>query len=165
MASIKRQQQDAGERLGKVPIGPPQAYNGTLLMAQNPTIKAVSFDDLARKYGAVDFQDALADFIARVNYPNVSAAALRTRAEDTLIPFRTVPVFHKMRFVATSGDCDKPETGDSVHTRPEYIDTRGRIVPSRFDTVLVHNEQDRERRNKGKFVHNSVSARDQLTSY
>jgi hypothetical protein len=33
-------------------------------MARNPSAKAVSFDDLARKYGAVDFQDELADFMA-----------------------------------------------------------------------------------------------------
>lgn len=167
MAYIKRQQQDASKQLGKdiaVPMGPPQAYNGSLLMAQNPKIKAVSFDDLARKYGAVDFQDVLADFIARMNYPGVSAMTLRACAEDTLIPFRAVPVFHKMRFVATSGDRDKPETVDIVHITPEHLNPQGKIVPSRFDTVLVHNGQDRDHRNQGKFVYSSYGRIDQLNT-
>ena len=64
-----------------------------LKMARNPTTKA-TFKELAAKYGAINFQDNLADFIARTNYPGASAAALRTRAADTLIPFQSVPVFH-----------------------------------------------------------------------
>jgi hypothetical protein len=87
MARIKRQQRGGPEQLGidvKMPIGPLQASYGCILMAKHPTIRAVSFDDLARKYGAVDFQDALADFIASAIYPHVSAATLRTRAEDSI---------------------------------------------------------------------------------
>ena len=80
----------------------------------------------------MDFQDALADFIARINHPRASATALRTLAEDTLLPFRTVPVFHKIKFVSTNS-----EVIDAVHIRPDQKDTRGRPIPSRFDTVLV----------------------------
>jgi hypothetical protein len=169
MEYIKRQQQGAstGEQLGKdvaVPIGPPEAYNGSLLMALNPTIKAVSFDELDTKYGAVEFQDALSDFVAQVNYPGASVVALRGLAGDILIPFQAVPVFHKIRFVASS-NTDKLDTIDAVHARPERLDLHGRIVPSRFDTVLVRtsngtNGQDRARgsgggahRNKGTFFH------------
>jgi hypothetical protein len=85
-------------------------------------------------------------------------------AEDTLIPFRAVPVFHKMRFVATSGDRDKPETVDIVHITPEHLNPQGKIVPSRFDTVLVHNGQDRDHRNQGKFVYSSYGRIDQLNT-
>jgi hypothetical protein len=163
MENIKRQQQGAIAAAAAehvtVPIGPPEAYNGSLLMALNPTIKAVSFDDLDSKYGAVEFQDALSDFIAQVNYPGASAAASRDLAADILIPFQAVPVFHKIRFVA-SGNTDKLDTIDAVHARPERLDLHGRVVPSRFDTVLVHNGQDRAcgggahtTRNKGTFVH------------
>ncbi len=38
-------------------------------MAQNLTSKAVPIHDIIGKYGAVNFLDALADFIARINYP------------------------------------------------------------------------------------------------
>ena len=106
-----------------------------LKMAHNPTIKAVSFDDLSAQYGAVDFQDCLADFIAQLNYPGASAAALRTRSADTLLPFRSVPVFHRIKF--TSGDASDSGTNDAVIVRPEHVDTHGRTVPSRFDTVIV----------------------------
>ena len=75
------------------PIGPLQISTRYLKMAQNPTMKA-TFGELVTKYGAIDFQDTLANFIAQVNYPGASAAVLRTRAADTLILFQTVPVFH-----------------------------------------------------------------------
>jgi hypothetical protein len=153
MEHIKRQQQGSPERLGidaRMPIGPPHPHYGDILIAENPTIKAVSFDDLARKYGAIEFQDALADFIARAIYPGASAVTLRTRAEDILIPFRAVPVFHKIRFVA--GNCDKPDTIDAVHIRPEKFDSNGHFVSARFDTILVKNGQDHVYRNKGTFL-------------
>ncbi|KAH9953413.1 hypothetical protein BC827DRAFT_1282164 [Russula dissimulans] len=107
------------------PIGPPQ-----------PSTR-ISFDDLSKMYGAVDFQDALADFIASVNYPNASAAALHTHAADTSIPFHSVPVFHKVKFTAMNTS----EIIDSVVIRPEQTDTYGRLIPARFDTVLVHGQQ------------------------
>jgi hypothetical protein len=136
-------------------IGPPQAYNGNLQMPENPTIKAVPFDDLAMNYGTIDFLDTLADFIARVNNPGASAVTLRAQGEDTLIPFCAVPVYHRIWFVA-GGDRDTLDTVDAVHVRPERTDTHGQIIPSRFDTVLVHNGQDCAHRKKGKSVHINV---------
>ena len=66
-AFIKWRQQAKWERgPSSKPIGPPIPVPRNVKMAQNPA-KAVSFTDLAGKYGAVDFQDALSDFIARIN--------------------------------------------------------------------------------------------------
>jgi hypothetical protein len=96
----------------------------------------------------VDSQDALADFIACVIYPNASAATSHARAEDILIPFQKVPVFHKIRFVA--GNCN---TIDAVHVRPKKLDVHGCFIPARFDTVLVKSEQDHVHRNKDMFLH------------
>ena len=110
-------------------------------------MKAVSFNDLADKYRALDFQDALADFIAQINHPQASATALKALAEDTLLPFRAVPVFHKIKFVSTRDS----EIVDSVQVRPDQRDTRGRLIPSRFDTVIVRGEPQGGARNKGKF--------------
>jgi hypothetical protein len=153
-AELIKQQQQRGEHRqnGTVPpIGPPLAYNGYLKMTLHPTIKAVSFNILAQKYGAMAFQDALADYITRVNNP--AASNVRAKAKDTLLPFRSVPVFHKIRFVATR-DRDNPneDTVDAVHVRPEQTDSHGQIVPSRFDTVLVDNGLVRARRKKRKSV-------------
>ncbi|KAF8264150.1 hypothetical protein EI94DRAFT_522241 [Lactarius quietus] len=105
-------------------------------MLQNPTLKAVSFDDLADKYRAIDFQDALADFITHSNNPTASGAALSDLATNTLIPFRSVPVHHRFKFT----DLDTSEIVDSVVVRPEQKDARGRPIPCRFDTVLIRND-------------------------
>ena len=130
-ALIKRRQQSPQlEREAAMPIGPPKSRSSYLKIAQDSGSKAVSFDDLVRKYGARHFQDALAEFITGLNYPGHAA---HNRAPDTLIPFCAVPVFHKLRFVASQ----EQDTVDSVHMRPEHIDSHGRTVPSRFDTVLV----------------------------
>ncbi|KAH9043546.1 hypothetical protein EDB83DRAFT_2227861 [Lactarius deliciosus] len=122
-------------------IGPLQVGARYLKMTQHPTVKAVTFDELAMDYGAVDFQDTLADFIALVNYPSASAAALRSRAADTLLPFRSVPVFHRVKFTSREKSEDL-EIVDSVVIRPEQKDAHGRTIPERFDTVLVRGRQD-----------------------
>ncbi|KAH9041912.1 hypothetical protein EDB83DRAFT_2228083, partial [Lactarius deliciosus] len=128
------------------PTGPSRPVPQTIQMAQNPSLKAVSFNDLADKYGAFNFQDALADFIAQLNHPQASATALRALAEDTLLPFRHVPVFHKIKFVSTP---DR-DIIDVVHVRPDQKDTRQRTIPSRFDTVIVRSRlQDSAHGNKG----------------
>ncbi|KAI9433897.1 hypothetical protein H4582DRAFT_2112690 [Lactarius indigo] len=131
---IKWRQQSNWENVpSPMQIGPLRPAARSLRMTRNPTLKAVSFDDLAQKYGAADFQDALADFIAQTNHPMASGAARSTLAEDTLIPFRSVPVYHRIKFT----NYNTSEIVDVVHVRPEQKDTRGRPVPSRFDTVLV----------------------------
>ncbi|KAH9061973.1 hypothetical protein EDB87DRAFT_391109 [Lactarius vividus] len=84
-----------------------------LKMAQHPTVKAVSFEELAEKY-----------------------AVLRARAADTLLPFQTVPVFHRIKFTSSSSTGNS-EIVDSVVVRPEQNDAHGRTIPSQFDTVLV----------------------------
>jgi hypothetical protein len=66
------------------PIGPPHPGARTLRMCRHATLKSVSFDDLAQKYGAIDFQDTLADFIAQTNHPTASGATLSRLAADTL---------------------------------------------------------------------------------
>jgi Plavaka transposase len=117
------------------PMGPPRMASLTAKMAQNPS-KRVSFNDLAADYGALHFQDALGDFIAQVNNPGAAASTLHNRSRNTLIPFSRVPVFHHFKFTK-SGDSDESEIVDAVHVRPEQRDSRGRIIPPRFDTVLV----------------------------
>jgi hypothetical protein len=102
-------------------------------MAQNPTGAQVHFDHLAMNYGAVDFQDALAEFIAQVNHPGVASTALQKHAHDTLIPFNHVPVFHKIKF--TQGN--ETEIANAVHVWLEQKDLCRQSIPARFDTVLV----------------------------
>lgn len=138
-AALVRLRQEPDQQLERGPsvrsIGPPRPTTRALKMAQHPSAKAVSFDDLHELYGATQFQDALADFIAQFNYPGTAGNTLLTRARNTLIPFRSVAVFHKVKFV--SNDTESAETVDAIHVRPEQKDAHGRIIPPRFDTALV----------------------------
>jgi hypothetical protein len=134
-----------------MPIGPPQACHGYLKMMKNPTIKSMSFKALYKEYGTANFQDTLADFIACTNYPGALRAALCKEADDTLLPFQRVPVFHKIKF--TAQNCDKSEVVDLVHVKPGEPDSDDDgDTSSRFDTVLVCNGQGGMHGNKGKSV-------------
>jgi hypothetical protein len=78
-------------------------------MTKHPSKKAISFLDVSQKYGLASFQDALGDFIASVNNPGVRVRALCTHSANTLLPFRTIHVYHKIKF--TTG----LEIVDAVH--------------------------------------------------
>ena len=132
---------------GRIPE-PPHVPTQTIKMAVDPT-KSATFDVLARNYGAVDFQDALADFLSHLNNPGLSAHTVRQRAEDLLIPFRSVPVFHNIKFTKR-GDSGEFEISDSAHARPEVVDKRTQIIPARFDTVIVHQDNMHSQGNKGR---------------
>jgi hypothetical protein len=110
-------------------------------MARNPEKTQVHFDILARGYGALDFQDMLAEFIAQVNHPHASGSALQACAHDTHIPFARVSVFHKIKFMMSRDFSNELEITDIVHVRPEQKDSHGRIIPARFDTVLVESRK------------------------
>jgi alkyl hydroperoxide reductase subunit AhpC len=86
--------------------------------------------------------------LAHINNPGVSAHTMRQRARDMLIPFRSVLVFHVIKF--TKGG-PLGEISDSAHTRPEAVDLHTQIISARFDTVIVHEDSPQEQGNKGSF--------------
>jgi len=106
-------------------------------MTKHPSVKAVSFENLSNKYGTIKFQDLLTDFIAQLNHPTASVAALRTHSGNTPIPFRSVPVFHKVKFTVTNTS----DIIDTIVVQPEQSDKHGWLIPPRFDTVLVYGQQ------------------------
>ena len=132
------------------PVGPPRPGVRSLKMALHPTVKAVLFSDIVGKYGAQYFQDALADFVAHLNHPNASKRELKAHAANTLLPFRSVAVFHKIKFTSKC-NADTSDTVDAIYVRPELHDPHGRIIPARFDTALVHGQQDIVNGKDGKF--------------
>lgn len=136
-ASIEQRQQIHQQTLpSRAPLEPPRACAQRIKMVQNPSVKAVSFLDIAHRYGADLFQDALANFIARFNNPGAGGSMLHGLSANTLLPFRTVHAYHNIKFI-NSGDLMGSEIVDAIHARPEQRDSRGRIIPSRFDTILV----------------------------
>jgi hypothetical protein len=145
----RRQLGDPPEAHTPVSLSPPHIQHGRLKMARNATLKKVSFQTIACEYGAITFQDALADFIARVNHPGVTTATLRNHSHNTFIPFNEVPVYHKIKFTANVNS-ERSEVIDSVQVHPEHTNDRGRIISKRFDTVLVSGAQSGTEPNKGK---------------
>ncbi|KAH9027887.1 hypothetical protein EDB85DRAFT_2074707 [Lactarius pseudohatsudake] len=102
----------------------------------HPSEKGITFGALFnRYYRAINFQDALADFIVQHNYPELSASVARRRANNTLIPFRKVSIFHRVKF--TNRDDTIQKTVDVLHIRPEARNHHGDTIPGRFDTTLV----------------------------
>ncbi|EIN13427.1 hypothetical protein PUNSTDRAFT_56509 [Punctularia strigosozonata HHB-11173 SS5] len=100
-----------------------------------PSVKAVSLDSLTDNYGTHDFGDALADFIIGYKNPSWSTSQIRHAAENLLIPFRRVPVFHHLKFRDNNGSIY-----DAIDAQPSRKNTRGQLIPGRFDTVLVKDE-------------------------
>ena len=135
-----RQHGNQQSPIARTPIGPPRARTQHIKMARNPSVKAVHFPEIAAKYGAILFQDALGDFIACVNNPGASGIMLGRHSVDTLIPFRSIHVYHNIKFA----NAEESEILDAIHAQLEQKDSHGRIIPSRFDTVLVHQDQGRK---------------------
>jgi len=125
------------------PIGPLSVCTQFVKMPQTPSRKAVPFPDIFWNHNAPLFQDALGDFIASINNPGLGVRALRTCGGNTLFPFRTVQVYHNMKFTGMN-DAQKWEIVDAIYVWPEQKDKRGRIIPARFDTVLIQGSDQSE---------------------
>src|SRR5882762_3792238 len=119
-------------------IGLPHIVTRNIKMARVPSVNSVRFDDVVKAYGATNILDTLADFIAEINYSGASTGVLQARSRNTVIPFSSIHVFHKIKFTSSPASSD---IVDTIHVRAEQKDTNGRIIPSRFNTVLVHGKE------------------------
>lgn len=118
-----------------------QAAWTRIKIAKWPSVKALSFDDAAERYGALYLRDALARFVVQHRDPTLTAAEVEQHSLNVSLPFRKVQAFNKLKFILD----DAQDLGvmedvhDAAHARPERQDKQGRTVPGRFDTVLVNN--------------------------
>ncbi|KAI0083523.1 hypothetical protein BDY19DRAFT_900159 [Irpex rosettiformis] len=117
----------------------PTPQHPRIRVAKTPNVRAVSFDDIADKYGAPDIVNALASFVARTCFPNATRNQLRDAANQVHVPRYKVPTFYNIKISHPSADEDSSTstTTEIVHVRPAFSDTRARAVAGRFDTVLV----------------------------
>ena len=109
-----------------------------LHMTKHPSVRAVLVDRLVEDYGATYFRAALARFTALTNDPNLSRAQLEESLWNVRMPFRSLPVWHRIKYLREDPASRSTMTADSVHARPSTTDSCGRRVPGRFDTVLVN---------------------------
>ncbi|KAL1937051.1 hypothetical protein VTO73DRAFT_15569 [Trametes versicolor] len=105
-----------------------------------PSVKALSFEAAAERYGTLYLRDALARFVVQYRNPGLSAAEVEQASLAVSLRFRKIQAFHKLKFSLDDaqdlGIMDN--TQDVAHARPERKDKQGRTVPGRFDTVLVN---------------------------
>ena len=105
----------------------------TLKMTCRPSVRAVSIDKLIMDYGATYFRDALARFVVQWQNPDLPPPAVERESVNIRIPFVNVSAYHRIKYV----EGDESTTVDSIHVQPKRQDKYGRLVPGRFDTVLV----------------------------
>ncbi|KAG2351167.1 hypothetical protein BDR07DRAFT_1476096 [Suillus spraguei] len=126
------------------PHPPEMTFRHTQMMTKHPTVKAVTTDRVVNEYGTTHFNESLARYVAKVTLPantTVTARQLEDRAADIHIPFRTLPVFHKVKWLSADvrGHDNSLVTVDSVHARPGWSGTfASDSVAPRFDTVFVN---------------------------
>jgi len=122
---------------------PDMTFRHLQTMPKHPTAKAVTIDKLVDDYGATFFHEALACYITQLRYaedPNLlHERALEILAHDIHLPFQTLPVFHRIKWVSVDarGHSNTTVTLDSVHARPQRRSGSG-LLPRRSDTVLVN---------------------------
>ncbi|KAI0039298.1 hypothetical protein FA95DRAFT_1504352 [Auriscalpium vulgare] len=130
-----RVQQAANAEAAVAPPAHPRIH-----IARIPSFKSVSFTQLATRYGAVDFREALAAYIIKEVHPEYSPAHVANLATGWQLPFKAVAVYNsvKIRLADPQERDEALDVRDVVHARPSYRDTRGRAVPGRFDTALIN---------------------------
>ncbi|KAJ3815928.1 hypothetical protein F5876DRAFT_29486 [Lentinula aff. lateritia] len=112
----------------------------TQKLARFPTVKGVQLSRLEdtgiNGYGAVRFTHALKRFLVQYRYPNIPFNQIDDWARFVVLPFSSLPVWHKLKFNNT--ELFGSKTLDSVTVHPSSFKQTGQLMKSsRFDTVLV----------------------------
>lgn len=123
-------------------------------LTKHPTVAAVSFNALRDKYGAPQFELALARFIVQYQHPSYTKSQMEEAAAIFHIPFYRVSVFHRIKFTSkdvSSLDANADHIIDVIHVEPSRTDRYGKLVPRRFATVLVNVKDGGDMGVKGMF--------------
>ncbi|KAG1838687.1 hypothetical protein F4604DRAFT_1885397 [Suillus subluteus] len=123
---------------------PEMSFRHIQTMTKHPSVKAVKLDKIVDEYSAMYFRESLARYVAKVTLPantTVTPQQLEDRAANVYLPFQTLPVFHKVKWVSVDvhGHGDALVTLDSVHARPGLPKPfTSDSVASRFDTAFIN---------------------------
>ena len=123
------------ENIPAIPPNSMLASDRYIWLPKKPSVSSVALDVLVNAYGAVFMREALARYVITTNHPDWSRHQVECAALDVFLPFRNLPVFHRMKFIRIVHG--KSEVVDSIHARPACQKThRG----NRFDTGLINLE-------------------------
>ena len=103
-----------------------------------PTRRAVCLDELKDLYGATLIRESLANFFIKLQHPNYSRHQVETAADGWDAPFRTLAVYHKIRFHHwdEQGYTGVGGVSDCIHVQPDRTNKQGSTIPGQFDTVI-----------------------------
>ena len=105
-------------------------------MPKHPSVSAVPLEVLVRDYCTPYLCEALARFVVTTNHPDWTHRQVEEAALDIVLPFRKLPVFHRMKFVCKIDEA--MVVVDSIHVScVRKKKKQGRLLPGRFDTALV----------------------------
>ena len=122
-----------------------------LKLSKHPTVNSVPLDTLVTDYGATYIRDALARFIVTTNHPDWTVRQVEEAALDTFLPFRTLPVYHKVKFIGKLEG--NPVVVDSIHAQPaRRSKQRNRRVAHHFDTSIANVGGGQKVGVQGKFL-------------
>jgi len=109
-------------------------------MAKHPTRRGVPIEEICTKYGAMEFIPALSHFIAQYQHHEYLKTQVEAAANSIHIPFSKISVFHHLKFISYDVYSLNPLDEivvNSIHTDPVHFDKYRKVVPGRFDTVIV----------------------------
>ena len=109
-----------------------------LSTAKLPNTCSTTLDSIELDYGAHHFKTALCSYIVIANHRRMASVQLERALGDIRLPFRRLPVWHRLKFLRLDPATGVEQTADSVHAHPARKDLRGRTIPSRFDTALIN---------------------------
>ena len=109
-----------------------------LSIAKRPNARSTTLDSIELDYGAQHFKTALRRYIVIANNGRMARAQLEHALENIRLPFRRLPVWHRLKFLRLDPATCVEQTADSVHAHPARRDIRGRTIPGRFDTALIN---------------------------
>jgi hypothetical protein len=109
-----------------------------LSIAKHPNSRSTTLDSIELDYGAQDFKTALRRYIVIANHGRMASAQLERALWDVRLPFRRLPVWHRLKFLRLDPATRIEQTADSIHAHPARTDLRDRTIPGRFDTALIN---------------------------
>ena len=112
-----------------------------LKMAKHPSCRQASFDDLHSQYGALNFEVALSRSVLQHQNPEFSKPQIERAVLGFHIPFHSVSVYHRIKFVSVdlfAIDPLREVIVDSIHVEPAQLDKYNKVIPGRFDMAMVN---------------------------
>jgi hypothetical protein len=120
-----------------------------LKLTKHPST-TIRISKLIENYGATFFYAALARFIILSNKPDISRVDLEDDVEAMHFPFATIPVWHRVKYLREDRVTGIISTADSLHVQPARSGKHGKVLPGRFDTALIRDEDENGTRVSGK---------------